>query len=69
MLSKIIKLEDIKNNYISNPIFKGNYEIGCFMITTIDTFKDQSDMIADLRKELAQKDSIDVNDIKIGLND
>ena len=26
-----------------------------FMKTTIDTFKDQSDMIADLQKELAKK--------------
>ena len=29
--------------------------IDYFMKTTIDTFKDQSDMIADLQKELAKK--------------
>ena len=61
-------LEQDYQSYILRPNFSEHY-IGIFMQHTIDTLKDQSDMIADLRKELAQKDSIDVSDIKIGLND
>jgi len=52
MLSKIIKLEDIKNNYISNPIFKGNYEIGLFMQVTIESFKTITDEYIMLKKKV-----------------
>jgi len=62
----IEKLEEIKNDYINrNIIYNGNYEIGCFMITTIDILKDLTQEKQNIYKELAQKeDAIDVNDIK-----
>ena len=60
----IEKLEKTYVNYIQRPRQSGHY-IGMFMQYTIDTFKEQSDMIAELRQELAQKeDSINVNNIK-----
>jgi len=41
-----------------------------YMVETINTFKDQSDEIANLRQELAKKeDIIDVNEIKVGGTD
>ena len=58
----IEKLEKDYENYILRPSFS-QHHIGMFIQHTINTFKDQSDMIADLYKELAQKENIiDVND-------
>ena len=58
------EIEKDYENYILRPSFS-QHHIGMFMQHTINIFKDQSDMIADLRKELAQKENIiDVNDIK-----
>ena len=65
----IEKLEKTYVDYIQRPRQYQHY-IGMFMQYTINVLKDQSDMIADLRKQLAQKeDKIDVKDIKVGLND
>ena len=64
----IEKMEEIKENYINNPVYHGSYEIGCFMISTIEMFKEQSDMIADLRKHISETE-IDYESIKIGGTD
>jgi len=49
----IEKLEDILIDYLEcEPV---GDDISQFMQTTIDTFKDQSDEIANLRQELAKK--------------
>jgi len=64
----IEKLEDILIDYLEYEPVGDNISI--FMQTAIDTFKDQSDMIANLRQELAKKeDVIEVNNIKIGGTD
>ena len=55
----IEKLEEDYENYILRPSFS-QHHVGMFMQHTINIFKDQSDMIADLRKELAQKEKEDV---------
>ena len=70
----IKRLEEYKDNY---QRFKFSASIEGFMKTTIDTFKDQSDMIAGLRKQLAEKMKADDQkesymprkEIKIGLTD
>ena len=59
MSYNIKNLEETKDNYVNrNLIYNGNYEVGLFMIQTIDAIKE-------LQKQLAKKkDAIDVNDIK-----
>ena len=68
----IEKLEEIRESFFSDinsdPSNK-YYLIDLFMITIIDTLKDLIQEQQNLYKELAQKNSIDVSDIKIGLND
>ena len=65
----IDKLEKTYVDYVNRPRQYQHY-IGMFMQYTIAMFKEQSDIIADLRQQLAQKeDAIDVNDIKIGGTD
>jgi len=64
----IEKLEKIFDDYYYRS--QSALNIGKFMLMIIDTFKDQSDMIANLRQELAKKeDCIDYNNIKVGGND
>jgi len=69
----IEKLGSIQVSYhetCKNRIDYESEKINQFMQTTIDTFKDQSDEIANLRQELAKKeDVIEVNEIKIGGTD
>ena len=65
----IKQLEEIKDDYHKRvggtTIKHEDLYIKQFMQRTITTFKEQSDMIADLRQELAQKqDAIDINNIK-----
>ena len=50
----IKKLEEYRDMFISDEYITDVY-ISNFMSEMIDTFKDQSDMIADLQKELAKK--------------
>ena len=50
----IKKLEEYRDMFISDEDITDVY-ISNFMSEMIDTFKDQSDMIADLQKELAKK--------------
>ena len=58
------ELEKDYENYILRPSFS-QHHIGMFMQHTINILKDQADMIADIYKELAQKENvIDVNEIK-----
>jgi len=60
----IEKLEKTYVDYIQRPRQYQHY-IGMFMQYTIDVLKDQSDMMADLQKQLAKKENtIDVKDIK-----
>jgi len=60
-IKKVIQICDAKYVY--------DYKLQ-FMGEIINTFKDQSDEIANLRQELAKKeDVIDVNNIKIGGTD
>lgn len=47
----------------------GNVNLILFFEAIVDTFKHQSDQIADLRQELAKKDAIDINSIKVGGTD
>ena len=63
----IHELEKDYENYILRPSFS-QHHIGMFMQHTINMFKDQSDMIADLKKHIAETE-IDFNNIKIGGND
>ena len=62
-------LEKIRELYFNEGgVFEENNRtniIDYFMKTVIDTFKDQSDQIADLRKQIAQED--DIKNIKIGV--
>ena len=63
-IMNIETLEKDYENYILRPSFS-QHHIGMFMQHTINILKDQSDMIADLRKELAQKeDVITLSEIK-----
>jgi len=72
-------LEKIHKNYIKTIFNKkskvqivttNSSHLILFMQEVIDTFKDQSDEIANLRQELAKKeDVIEVNDIKVGGTD
>ncbi len=64
----IEKLEQDYQSYILRPSFS-EHHIGIFMQHIIDTLKDIIQEQQNLYKELAQKNSIDVNDIKIGLTD
>jgi len=52
------KLEEIRKNYFdfneTSREFGSVYLTDLFMIETITTFKDQSDMIAGLQKEIAK---------------
>ena len=50
----IKKLEEYRDMFISDEDITDVY-ISNFMSEMIDTFKDQSDMIAELRQELAKK--------------
>ena len=50
----IKKLEEYRDMFISDEDITDVY-ISNFMSEMIDTFKDQSDMIADLQQELAKK--------------
>jgi hypothetical protein len=50
----IKKLEEYRDMFISDEDITDVY-ISNFMSEMIDTFKDQSDMIAELQKELAKK--------------
>jgi len=50
----IKKLEEYRDMFISDEDITDVY-ISNFMSEMIDTFKDQSDMIAGLQKELAKK--------------
>ena len=67
-------LEKTKNKYIKdfigeNVSYADSYMFN-FMQEVINTFLHQSDQIADLRQELAQKqDVIDIDTIKIGGTD
>ena len=62
----------IKHLVIVKEIYGGNGDIESdstqileFMEATIETFKDQSDAIADLRKELAKEEDVfDVSEVK-----
>lgn len=66
----IEKLEEIIDKYIEDYQNGITANLNVFSYEVISTFKDQSDMIADLRQELAKKeDKIDVNNIKIGGTD
>jgi len=59
----VAKLEKIFDDYYNKS--QSALNIGKFMLMIIDTLKDQSDEIANLRQELAKKeDVIDVNNIK-----
>jgi len=59
----IEKLEKIFDEYYNKR--QSALNIGEFMLMIIDTLKDQSDEIANLRQELAKKeDVIEVNEIK-----
>ena len=51
----IKKLEEIREEFRVLPVAGTTIIINNFMQETIQTFKDQSDMIADLQKELAKK--------------
>jgi len=67
-------LEKIRELYFNEGgAFEENNRINIidyFMKTTIDTFKHQSDQIADLKQKLAKKeDVIDMHNIKIGGTD
>jgi len=58
-------LEKIEYEYKNILIGGSKILISRFMESTIDTFKDQSDEIANLRQELAKKeDVIEVNELK-----
>ena len=55
-----MSIEDLEKDYesyILRPSFS-QHHIGMFMQHTIAIFKDQSDIIADLRKELSQKEDV-----------
>jgi len=70
----IEKLEEIKDKYNNtfNDESQTYRELHTleFMFEAINTFKDQSDEIANLRQDLAKKeDVIEVNNIKIGGTD
>ena len=68
----IEQLEKIKDDYHKRvggtTIKHEDLYIKQFMQRTIDTFKEQSDMIADLRKHISETE-IDYKNIKIGGND
>ena len=61
----IEKLTEIALDNITKYQRQENVNLNIFFEEVINTFKDQSDMIADLRKELAQKeDVITLSEIK-----
>jgi len=64
----IEKLDALLNEeYIMRQVHAQTYEVFIEICTTL---KDQSDMIADLQQQLAQKeDAIDYNNIKGGFTD
>ncbi len=60
----IEKLEKAKEYFLNVDKFNDREAIDWFMKFTINIFKDQSDEIAELKKELAQKeDAIDIGDV------
>lgn len=61
----IEKLEKIMDFYIEDYRNGKTVNLCIFLTEVIDTFKHQSNQIADLRQELSKKeDVIDVNNIK-----
>ena len=61
----IENLEKVKNDYINNPIYYGNYEVGLFMIQIIDILKDLIKEQQNIYKELAQKKSVNFDHSEI----
>jgi len=58
-------LEKVKNDYINNPIYHGNYEVGLFMIQIIDILKDLIKEQQNIYKELAQKKSVNFDHLEM----
>jgi len=72
-IEKLEKIRKLLQDFYEGGAFREHNRLilmDNFIRTTIDTLKDQSDEIANLRQELAKKeDCIDYDNIKVGGND
>ena len=66
IIMNIKDLEEIKDDYVNrNVIYNGSYEVGLFMIKTVDMFVSQANEIQELYKQLAKKgDNMDFSQLK-----